>query len=85
MYDPTPLVSQTGLHWIRGLADNLDPFFFASRNHNMLMPVLFAKFKKNMSCIFDKITPRVARWFIFQPKIPIRVNFVGPYIANVDI
>jgi hypothetical protein len=25
------------------------------------------------------IVSRVARWFIFQPKIPIRVNFGGPW------
>jgi hypothetical protein len=29
--------------------------------------------------ILDKhVRNRVARWFIFKPKIPIRVNFEGP-------
>jgi hypothetical protein len=26
------------------------------------------------------VMPMVARWFIFKPKIPIWVNFGGPYI-----
>jgi hypothetical protein len=27
-------------------------------------------------------TGRVARWFVFKPKIPIWINFGGPYIGN---
>jgi hypothetical protein len=26
-----------------------------------------------------KILSRVARWFVFKPKIPIWINFGGPY------
>jgi hypothetical protein len=28
------------------------------------------------------VSSRVARWFIFEPKIPIWVNFVVPWIGN---
>jgi hypothetical protein len=28
------------------------------------------------------LSSRVARWFIFKPKIPIWVNFGGPYIGK---
>jgi hypothetical protein len=32
----------------------------------------------NKSCIIDILhTSRVARWYIFKPKIPIRVSFAG--------
>jgi hypothetical protein len=27
---------------------------------------------------------RVARWFVFKPKIPIWVNFGGPYIGKLE-
>jgi hypothetical protein len=30
------------------------------------------------SACFQRLTVRVARWFIFRPKIPIWVNFGGP-------
>jgi hypothetical protein len=28
------------------------------------------------------VQDRVARWFVFKPKIPIWVNFGGPYIGK---
>jgi hypothetical protein len=31
---------------------------------------------------FLRIHARVARWFIFEPKIPIWVNFGGPWIGK---
>jgi hypothetical protein len=30
----------------------------------------------------SSVRTRVARWFIFKPKIPIWVNFGGPYIGK---
>jgi hypothetical protein len=33
----------------------------------------------------DEIWTRIARWFLFKPKIPIWVNFGGPYMENVYI
>jgi hypothetical protein len=34
---------------------------------------------------FWVVRVRVARWFLFKPKLPIWVNFGGPQIENVDI
>jgi hypothetical protein len=38
--------------------------------------VLDAAEKQKSKIVANKI--RVARWFVFKPKIPIRVNFGGP-------
>jgi hypothetical protein len=35
--------------------------------------------------IKNRALPRVARWFILKPKIPVKVSFGGLLIENVDI
>jgi hypothetical protein len=50
-------------------------FFFRRRSHKKSFFVVSVDWATNPSNV-EK--PRIARWFVFKPKIPIWVNFGGP-------
>jgi hypothetical protein len=44
----------------------------------VIPPWISKKFRVNGFFIVVGVHGRVARWFVFKPKIPIWVNFGGP-------
>jgi hypothetical protein len=56
------------------------------RSNERLIPRVWAWLSRRVTqTVTDRHKSQVARWYLFEPKIPIWVNFVGPRLENVYI
>jgi hypothetical protein len=63
------------ISFVHGAQSNLMPFHISARTLPPLLPI---PIRRQIVGFFNNVGFRVARWFVYKPKIPIRVNFGGP-------